>query len=102
MRKGLTPDLVKSNFLGVDLTEFDKFLKKGKEKIKGGKADGMKCKDIAKKHGVKLKDIKAELKVGIKHEMEHTDDKVVAKEIALDHIAEDASYYVKLAKIENK
>ena len=39
-----------------------------------------------------------ELARGIKHEMEHTDDKKIAAEIAKDHIKEDPKYYEKLEK----
>jgi hypothetical protein len=39
-----------------------------------------------------------ELALGIKSEMEHTDDKKVAEQIALDHLAEDPHYYSKLKK----
>jgi len=34
------------------------------------------------------------------HEMEHTDDPSVAKEIAMDHLTEDVDYYKKIKKIE--
>ena len=37
---------------------------------------------------------------GIKVEMEHTDDPVLAREIAMDHLTEDKEYYDKLAKME--
>jgi hypothetical protein len=37
-----------------------------------------------------------ELKKGIAHEMEHTFDKSIALEIALDHLAEDPAYYTNL------
>lgn len=43
-----------------------------------------------------------ELELGIKHELEHTDDKLMAKEIAMDHLVEDPKYYTKLEKWENK
>ena len=39
-----------------------------------------------------------ELKMGIKDEMEHTDDKWTAMKIALDHLKEDPQYYSKLKK----
>jgi hypothetical protein len=39
-----------------------------------------------------------ELAMGIKTEMEHTDDKEKAKHIALQHLAEDPHYYSKLKK----
>lgn len=63
------------------------------EKIKGGEAKGMSLKDLAKKHEVDIKDIEKEIKVGTKIEMEHTDSKEIAKEIAMDHIAEFPDYY---------
>ena len=37
-----------------------------------------------------------ELRAGIEEEMEHTEDPRVAKQIALDHLAEDPAYYSKL------
>lgn len=40
------------------------------------------------------------LLAGIRIEMEHTDDPVVAAEIAMDHLIEDPSYYEKLSQIE--
>ena len=63
------------------------------EKIKGGKAEGMTTKDLAKKHDVSVEDIEKEIKVGTEIEMEHTDSKKMAKEIAMDHIAEFPDYY---------
>ena len=63
------------------------------EELKGGESDGMSEEDLAEKHNVDVKDIKKEIKVGLKIEMEHTDDKDIAKEIAMDHISEYADYY---------
>lgn len=57
---------------------------------------------IAKKHGVNVKVIKKQLKHGIKVEMEHTTDKKVAEEIALDHLAELPDYYTRLKKVEKE
>jgi hypothetical protein len=37
-----------------------------------------------------------ELKIGVKVEMEHTDDPKEAEKIALQHLAEDPKYYTKL------
>jgi len=48
---------------------------------------------IAKKHGVSVKLIEKELKIGTKMEMEHTPSKEKAKKIALDHISEIHDYY---------
>lgn len=44
----------------------------------------------------------ADLKAGIEVELEHTNDRVLAKEIAKDHLLDDSDYYRKLAKIEKK
>jgi hypothetical protein len=68
--------------------------------IPGGLADGLTIKDIASKHGVSLSIILDELLKGIQIELEHTSDSKIAKEIAMDHIFEDPTYYEKLAKIE--
>jgi hypothetical protein len=63
------------------------------EEVPGGEAEGMTAKDLAKKHDVSVKDIEKEIEVGTKIEMEHTDSKKMAKEIAMDHIAEFPDYY---------
>jgi len=42
----------------------------------------------------------AELAMGIKVEMEHTDDPAVAKKIAKDQLDEDGKYYTHLKSIE--
>ena len=46
--------------------------------------------------------LKTKLEQGIKTEMEHTTDKDVAREIAMDHIYEDPNYYSKLKKLETE
>jgi hypothetical protein len=43
---------------------------------------------------------KKELKLGIKIEMEHTDDPEIAKSIAKDHLSECKDYYTRLLKLE--
>lgn len=76
------------------------------ELIKGGESDKKSLIQIAKKHDAKnyyhidnmVQSLKKELEMGIKIEMEHTDDKDVAKEIAMDHLWENPSYYSKLKK----
>jgi len=55
---------------------------------------------LAKKYKTTPEAVQAELKRGIKVEMEHTKDPQVAREIALDHLGEDLHYYKKLSKIE--
>ncbi len=61
-------------------------LKGSKEKLHGGEADDMEDEEFDSE----------ELLRGTSHEMEHTDDPEVAKEIAKDHLAEDEEYYEKL------
>jgi hypothetical protein len=51
---------------------------------------------IASESGVSLDSLKAELALGIEVESEHTPHNYTAKEIALDHLSEDPSYYSKL------
>ena len=78
------------------------------ELLKGGNADNKSLIQIAKKHDAKnyyhidnmVQSLKKELEMGIKIEMEHTDDKDKAKEIAMDHLWENPSYYSKLKKSE--
>jgi hypothetical protein len=72
------------------------------DKVKGGLADGMSIEDIAKRHKVDVSIAKEALKNGITVEMEHTSDKDLAKEIAMDHLYEDINYYDKLKIIERR
>jgi hypothetical protein len=80
------------------------------EELEGGLSDGKTLKDIAKKHNSKGKlgiedmvnSLKKQLRMGIKVETEHTNNKSKAEEIALDHLWEDPNYYTKLKKMEAK
>lgn len=80
------------------------------ELLKGGNADRKSLIQIAKKHNAKdyyhidnmVNSLNRQLEMGIKVEMEHVDDKAKAKEIAMDHLWEDPTYYTKLKKIEAK
>ena len=54
-------------------------------------------KEIAEKHDVDIEDIKKEISIGTKIEMEHTEDKKEARKIAMDHVKEDPKYYDKLS-----
>jgi hypothetical protein len=72
------------------------------EKLEGGLADGMSLGDIATKHKIDVEKLTKQFIKGVKVEMEHTKDKQMAKEIAMDHIFEDPKYYDKLSKIETK
>lgn len=55
---------------------------------------------IAQKHGVSVGIIQSQLQHGIQVEREHTSNDAIAREIALDHLAERPDYYTLLAKIE--
>lgn len=55
---------------------------------------------IAKKHKVSVSDIEKQLKIGIPIELEHTKDKDLAKDIALQHLEEFPDYYTRLSKME--
>jgi hypothetical protein len=70
-------------------------------KVKGGLADKLSVKDIAEKFGVTTTKIERELNMGIKVELEHTKDKAVAKDIAMDHLAEMPDYYTRLNRLED-
>lgn len=70
------------------------------DKLTGGLADGKTIKDIAKLHKVPLTTAKKNLARGIEIELEHTTDRELAEEIALDHLYEDILYYDKLKSIE--
>ena len=63
-----------------------------KQKLKGGKGDKLTPDQVNYYEFTK----------GWKHELEHTDDIDKAKEIALDHLAEDPNYYTRLDMIELK
>lgn len=41
-----------------------------------------------------------QLRMGIEHELEHTNDPQIAREVAMDHLAEDPEYYTKIQQIE--
>lgn len=85
------------------------------EALEGGLAAGKTILDIAKKHAYddstdyvsrdkiqKLyRHLRIQLENGIKTEMEHTNSRLVAKEIAMDHLFEDPNYYSKLEKMES-
>ena len=58
--------------------------------------------ELYKKYKTTYEKVIVQLNKGIRTEGEHTKNKLVAKKIALDHLAEDLFYYEKLAKIERK
>jgi hypothetical protein len=56
----------------------------------------------AERLGVKECDVcSIELERGTEHEMEHTNDRKMARQIALDHLAEDPDYYKHLDVLES-
>jgi hypothetical protein len=58
-------------------------------------------KEIAKKHRLDVSFIKNQLEMGIKIEHEHTKDKDLAIDIALQHLNEIPDYYTRLKKMES-
>jgi hypothetical protein len=78
------------------------------ELLKGGNADNKSLIQLAKRHDAKgyyhidnmVQSLRKELEMGIKIELEHTDNEDMAKEIAMDHLWENPSYYSKLKKSE--
>lgn len=60
-----------------------KIVIKNSEKLHGGAGDNRPDSDFDPE----------QLENGIKHEMEHTKDRKIAKEIAKDHLSEDPNYY---------
>lgn len=45
---------------------------------------------------------KTQLSMGVREELEHTSNKEIAKEIAIDHLSQDKNYYLKLHKYIDK
>lgn len=90
-----------SNNTVMDANRYKRMFKED-EKLKGGKSDKMSLEDLVKKHSNRKnresikKQVLRQLKKGINIESEHTDDRKIAKEIAMDHIYEDMLYYDKL------
>lgn len=70
--------------------------------IKGGKADNLTPADLAKKYNLSIDEMRSRLEAGIKVEMEHTNKRSIAREIAMDHLSESAEYYIELKKMESK
>ena len=70
------------------------------ESLRGGLANRKTLGDLARKHKVNIVDLQKELMLGIKVEQEHTEDIHAAREIAMDHLAENPEYYTRLKEIE--
>lgn len=75
-----------------------------KNSIKNKTFDDIVKKNLRKGSDVEsIKEkVKSSIVKGTKVEMEHTNNKEVAKKIAMDHLFEDLEYYEKLKKIESK
>jgi hypothetical protein len=56
---------------------------------------------IAKKHRLEVSFVKNQLEMGIPIEHEHTKDKDLATDIALQHLDEIPDYYTRLKKMES-
>ena len=80
----------------------NKMNKEKNNKIKGGVADKLSKKDIADKFKIDISELEKELNKGIKVELEHTDSKEMAEEIAMDHLSEMPDYYTRLDKMEKE
>lgn len=63
-----------------------------KSKIPGGKAEGKSPKEFDSK----------QLLMGIEVELEHTGDRDLAREIAMDHLTEIPDYYTRLLRMETQ
>jgi ribosomal protein S18 acetylase RimI-like enzyme len=72
------------------------------DKLKGGLADKMSNKDIAKKFGITIAKLNKEVKMGEDVEMEHVTNKTLSREIAMDHLVEIPDYYTRLKKMEKE
>lgn len=69
----------------VDIANF-------KDRLKGGRADGKPITNYNLK----------ELLEGIRFEREHTDDNLLALEMAMDHLETIPDYYFRLHRMENE
>lgn len=68
----------------------DELIKDAEDLLAGGLGDKKKPSDFDK----------GQLQEGAKHELEHTDNKALAREIAMDHLTEDPRYYDKISSTQ--
>ena len=112
-RKKIANDMIKQFKKENIKFNYDEFLDMcnlASDTLKGGVSDNKTLVQIAKKHDAKnyyhidnmVQSLNRQLEIGIKVEMEHVDDEEKAKEIAMDHLWEDPTYYTKLKKMETK
>ena len=78
---------LRAQFVGVVSEEKDH-----EDQIDGGLADKKQPEDFDAE----------QLEMGVKVEMEHTDDPAIAREIAMDHLKEHPNYYDSLKKMEDE
>lgn len=78
--------------IGVILGGYFLFRNEEENFLEGGKGDDTDEEDVDPD----------ELEMGIEVEQEHTTNKKIAKEIALDHLTEDPEYYTKLKAIHKE
>lgn len=64
----------------------------GREYLPGGKGSGRRASDFDP----------TQLRVGTAIELEHTGDRRIAREIAMDHLTENPRYYTMLCKWERE
>lgn len=57
--------------------------------------------NIAKRYGVSMDMIYAELKRGVDIELKYTNDKQIALRHALDNVKKDLEYYINMEKLES-
>lgn len=86
-----------SDKIGIDKHEFEKTIY---GLLSSFLYNGMYSESV--RNGKEVNIIDTELKFGIDIEMEHTDNKKIAKRIALDHLAEFPDYYTRLRKMESE
>ena len=89
------PKLTYDNWVGFDNQQ-------NQDQLQGGLSDNKTIEDIAKKHDVSLDFANEQFEKGIAVELEHTDNRDIASEIALDHLWESIFYYEELEKMEDK
>jgi hypothetical protein len=77
-------------------------MKNKTDKYKGMLKKPSSLLKISQMHKVPMFFLQSQLIKGMKVESEHTNREVVAKIIALHHLEEDPSYYIKLEKVESK
>src|SRR5690606_6932951 len=89
-RDALKAASVQLNKISASITTLSKTA--GVDLLPGGLADAGAPKDLDEE----------QLRMGIEVELEHTNNKDIAREIALDHLTEDPKYYSHLLEMENK